>query len=78
MQALMFNPDLSLGRVPDPVPTPSQALVEVSAIALNFGEVAFRGARPAPGHVPGWDAAGVIIRQAADGSGGRIAGCGRA
>lgn len=67
MQALTFNPDLSLGTVPDPVATPSQALVGVAAVSLNFGEIAFRSAQAR--HVPGWDAAGVIVREAADGSG---------
>jgi NADPH:quinone reductase-like Zn-dependent oxidoreductase len=69
MRALTFNPDLSFEVVPDPVPTPSQALVRVAAFSLNFGEIAFRGPDARPGHVPGWDAAGVVVRPAADGSG---------
>ncbi|MEV0828503.1 zinc-binding dehydrogenase [Nonomuraea rubra] len=69
MRALTFTPDLSFETVPDPVPTPSQALVQVSAFSLNFGEIAFRSPDARPGHVPGWDAAGVVVQPAADGSG---------
>ncbi|MEV0195044.1 zinc-binding dehydrogenase [Nonomuraea sp. NPDC050691] len=69
MRALTFNPDLSFAVVPDPVPTPSQALVQVAAFSLNFGEIAFRSADIRPGYVPGWDAAGVVVQAAADGSG---------
>lgn len=69
MKALIFNPDLSFGVVPDPVPSPAQVLVQVSAVSLNFGEIAFRSAQIRPDHVSGWDAAGVVVRAAADGSG---------
>ncbi|GAA2397349.1 zinc-binding dehydrogenase [Nonomuraea africana] len=71
MRALVHDPSaphqLSLGVAPDPVPSTGQALVEVSATSFNFGEIAFRSGRP--GHVSGWDAAGVVVRAAADGSG---------
>src|SRR5690349_9526779 len=51
-----------------PVPTPSEALVRVSAISLNLGEV--RGAMNAEsGRRPGWDLAGFVEQPAADGSG---------
>ncbi|MFD1932950.1 zinc-binding dehydrogenase [Nonomuraea mangrovi] len=69
MRALIFNSDLTFGVVPDPVPAPSQALVEVAAVSLNFGEIAYRSADVRPGYVPGWDAAGVVVQAAADGSG---------
>lgn len=67
MQALIFNPGLTFGQVADPVPAPSQALVQVAAVSLNFGEIAY--ATPRPGHVSGWDAAGIVVQPAADGSG---------
>ncbi|WP_437806353.1 zinc-binding dehydrogenase [Sorangium sp. So ce1078] len=73
MRALVYDPGqprgLGFADVPPPAPAPSQALVEVHAISLNFGEVAFLAELRKPGEVPGWDAAGVVVRAAADGSG---------
>lgn len=60
---------LRLAEVAEPVPQPSQALVEVHAVSLNFGELAYLNQQREPGEVPGWDAAGVILQAAADGSG---------
>ncbi|GHC60178.1 zinc-binding dehydrogenase [Streptomyces cinnamoneus] len=60
---------LRLGQVPDPVPAPHQALIRVAATSFNHGEVKY-GLENAPdGAVLGWDAAGVVVQAAADGSG---------
>lgn len=73
MKALISDPNerrgLRFADVAEPEPTASQALVEVRAISLNFGELAFLGHMHKPGDVPGWDAAGVVVRAAVDGSG---------
>jgi NADPH:quinone reductase len=73
MRALIFDPSaqrgLRFGELAAPNPAPSQALVEVHAISLNFGELAFLPRMRQLGEVPGWDAAGVVVRSAADGSG---------
>lgn len=73
MKALVFDPTaprgLRLAEVAAPTPAASQALVEVRAVALNFGELAFLHRMRGPGEVPGWDAAGVVVRAAADGTG---------
>ncbi|MFJ8787966.1 zinc-binding dehydrogenase [Streptomyces sp. NPDC102462] len=61
---------LSLTDVPAPRPAAHEALVRVEAVSLNFGEVheAIHAKTP-DGTVPGWDAAGVVVQPAADGSG---------
>jgi NADPH:quinone reductase len=60
---------LRLGDAPDPDPAAHEVLVRVAATSLNFGEVSHAIANAPDGTVLGWDAAGVVERAAADGSG---------
>jgi NADPH:quinone reductase-like Zn-dependent oxidoreductase len=59
---------LRLDPVAEPDPLPGQALVAVSAVAVNRGELSVLGQLP-PGSRMGWDVAGTVLRAAADGSG---------
>jgi NADPH2:quinone reductase len=73
MRAIVYDPHarakLKFHDVDEPAVAASEALVEVQAIALNFGEIHFIDYMRRPGEVPGWDTAGVVARAAADGSG---------
>lgn len=60
--------ELVLADISPPEPQRNEALVKVSAISLNRGEVR-RASAAAEGHRPGWDVAGVVATAAADGSG---------
>lgn len=60
--------NLSLGEIEEPSPAPSEALIRVSAISLNRGEVR-RAQAAKPGFNPGWDLAGTVEKEAADETG---------
>ncbi|MFG3119613.1 zinc-binding dehydrogenase [Streptomyces sp. NPDC048197] len=61
---------LSMTETSDPIPAPHEALVKVAAVSLNRGEVKGATSSETPdGTVIGWDAAGVVVKAAADGSG---------
>ncbi|WP_428491861.1 zinc-binding dehydrogenase [Rhodopila sp.] len=63
------RPDpIELREVTDPAPARDEALVEVHAFSLNRGELS-SFARNKEGWVPGQDIAGIVLRQAEDGSG---------
>lgn len=72
MRAVLVDPSapghLAVAEAPDPVPLSNQALVRVRAISLNLGEVR-RARRSDAGAHLGWDLAGTVIAEAADGSG---------
>jgi NADPH:quinone reductase-like Zn-dependent oxidoreductase len=78
MRAVVYDPqaraNLRLADVDEPVVADSEALIEVRTTALSFGEVHFIDRMRKPGEVPGWDAAGVVLQAAADGSGPPVGG----
>jgi NADPH:quinone reductase len=55
-------------ELPEPVPTPHQAVIEVAAFGVNRGELVLLARRP-DDWTPGQDLAGVIATTAADGTG---------
>jgi NADPH:quinone reductase len=73
MRAVVYDPaapaNLRVREVSPPSVADDEVLIDVRAIALNFGEVRFIDQTRQPGEVPGWDAAGVVVQAAADGSG---------
>ncbi len=72
IRAVVVDPNapgrLSLAEVAPPRPAPSESLVRVHAVSLNLGEIR-RVSSAASGWRPGWDIAGIVEQQAADGSG---------
>jgi NADPH:quinone reductase len=72
MLGLVTTPEgkapMELRELPEPVAQRNEALVEVQAFSLNRGEL--RSIRNnGEGWVPGQDVAGVVVQQAADGTG---------
>ncbi len=71
IQAIVVDPTVSgrltLREVDAPTPAPNEALVRVTAISLNRGEIR-RSQSAEAGWQPGWDLAGTIETEAADGS----------
>lgn len=59
---------VEIREAPDPTPARDEALVRVRATSLNLGETR-RTKAANEAWRPGWDVAGEVLRQAADGSG---------
>ncbi|MEW2302239.1 zinc-binding dehydrogenase [Streptomyces sp. NPDC006655] len=77
MRALVVDPSapaaVRLAEIADPVPGPGQVLVDVSHASLNYGDLNdARSGRVPVGAVLGSDAAGTVVRAAADGTGPRV------
>src|SRR5579884_1516334 len=72
IRAIVVDPDVPgrfvIKEVEAPQPGPSEALVQVETISLNRGEVMYAEA----GRRPGWDLAGTVIKQAANGTGPQV------
>jgi NADPH:quinone reductase len=69
MRAVVAKPgSLTVEEVAAPTPTASQALVRVQTISLNRGEVRL-ALSDTPNPRPGWDFAGVVEQEAANGTG---------
>lgn len=72
MLALLARPSapdgLDLGEIEPPQPYRDETLVAVRAVSLNRGEARYLPRRE-EGTVHGWDVAGVVEREAADGRG---------
>lgn len=60
---------IRIGDAPDPTPLPHQALVAIHAASINYGDLIDNVQHAADGSVPGWEAAGMVIEAAADGTG---------
>src|SRR5205085_9048446 len=59
---------VAIREVAEPDPRPHEALVAVHAFSLNRGELRLFQVRP-EGWRPGQDIGGIVLKQAADGSG---------
>jgi NADPH:quinone reductase len=75
IRAIVVDPEaqgrLAIKEVEAPQAGPSEALVQVEAISLNRGEVLYAMGAEA-GWRPGWDLAGTVIKQAANGTGPQV------
>src|SRR3954463_11969722 len=73
MRAVVYDPqaraNLRLADVDEPVVADSEALIEGRTTAVNFGGGHFLDRVRRAGGGTGWDAAGVVLQAAADGSG---------
>jgi NADPH:quinone reductase len=73
IHAIVVEPEvpgrLVIKEVEAPQAGPSEALVQVEAISLNRGEVALAMMQTKAGWRPGWDLAGIVVKQAANGTG---------
>ncbi len=72
MRAIVIAPDqpdrIAFADVPEPVPAADEVVIDVRAVSLNRGE--YRRLRQmAAGTIVGYDPAGVVAVEAADGSG---------
>lgn len=77
IQALIVDPtapsSLRIGEVPAPSPKPNQVLIDVHHASLNFGELAVvRTGHGPKDFIPGWDASGIVVQAAEDGSGPQV------
>ncbi len=75
IRAIVVDPEvrgqLAIKEVEAPQAGPSEVLVQVEATSLNRGEVQLAMGAEA-GWRPGWDLAGTVITQAADGTGPKV------
>lgn len=75
IRAIVVDPEvpgrLALKEVEAPQASPSEALVQVEATSLNRGEV-LGAMHFEAGWRPGWDLAGTVIKQAANGTGPKV------
>jgi NADPH:quinone reductase-like Zn-dependent oxidoreductase len=75
IRAIIVDPEvpgrLAIKEVEAPQPSSSEALVQVETISLNRGEVG-RAMQAEADWRPGWDLAGTVIKQAANGAGPKV------
>src|SRR5579872_1597624 len=75
IRAIVVDPEVSgrlaIKEVEAPQAGPSESLVQVAAISLNQGEV-LAAMHFEAGWRPGWDLAGTVIKQAANGTGPKV------